>query len=110
MLYGFMLIAEDGQCWETKIGQEMLKLTIIDLIVTVGAILIIDFIRAIIVRQCNWSWCCTDLEAGWLGYGEFKIAENVLALCNNQAVIWIGAFFCPLLPGKILIIFFYIIP
>ena len=121
MLYGFMLIAEDGQCWETKIGQEMLKLTIIDLervwysfkwlihkklkcntytqIVTIIAILIIDFIRAIIVRQCNWAWCCTDLEAGWLGYGEFKIAENVLALCNNQAVIWIGAFFCPLLPA-----------
>ena len=23
---------QDGQCWETKIGQEMLKLTIIDLI------------------------------------------------------------------------------
>ena len=49
-------------------------------IVTIIAILIIDFIRAIIVRQCNWHWCCFDLEAGWLGYGEFKIAENVLAL------------------------------
>ena len=23
----------------------------------------------------------------------------MLALCNNQAVIWIGAFFCPLLPA-----------
>ena len=32
------------------------------------------------MRQCNWHWCCFDLEAGWLGYGEFKIAENVLAL------------------------------
>lgn len=78
---------------------ESLYLNALLKIVTIIAILIIDFIRAIIVRQCNWSWCCTDLEAGWLGYGEFKIAENVLALCNNQAVIWIGAFFCPLLPA-----------
>jgi urea transporter len=67
----------------------MLKLTIIDLIVTVAAILIIDFIRAVVVRSCNWSFCCFDMESGWLGYGEFKIAENVLALCNNQAVIWV---------------------
>lgn len=90
MLYGFVPIAFANKgCWETQIGQEMLKLTIIDLIVTIIAILVIDFIRAVIVRQCSWGCCCCDMEAGWLGYGEFKIAENVLALCNNQAVIWI---------------------
>ena len=29
MLYGFMLIAEDGQCWETKIGQGSFLLFVI---------------------------------------------------------------------------------
>lgn len=58
---GFVPIAfENNGCWETQIGQEMIKLTIIDLIVTIAAILVIDFIRAIVVRKCNWYFCCFE--------------------------------------------------
>ena len=61
---GFVPIAfENNGCWETQIGQEMIKLTIIDLIVTIAAILVIDFIRAIVVRKCNWYFCCFELDS-----------------------------------------------
>uniref|UniRef100_A0A182MBV0 TMC domain-containing protein n=1 Tax=Anopheles culicifacies TaxID=139723 RepID=A0A182MBV0_9DIPT len=46
-------------CWETMFGQELAKLTVMDL------------------------------------YGDFKIAENILHLVNNQGMVWMGMFFSP---------------
>lgn len=114
-----------SQCWETMFGQELVKLTVMDLVMqligykklffnvftnkinikrdkclqamTVVSILMVDFIRAIFVRILNkcWFW---DLEKVFPQYGDFKIAENILHLVNNQGMVWMGMFFSPGLP------------
>lgn len=48
-------------CWETLFGQELVKLTVLDLIFTIFATLFMDFFRALFVRFMNKCWCW-DLE------------------------------------------------
>ena len=66
-------------------------------IMTVINTLVLDFIRAVFVRFMN-NCCCWDLEKQFPQYGDFKIAENILHLVNNQGMVWMGMFFSPGLP------------
>ncbi|XP_059472075.1 transmembrane channel-like protein isoform X2 [Neocloeon triangulifer] len=96
-------------CWETMFGQELVKLTVMDLVMTVVTVLLIDFFRAIFVRFMNSCWCW-DLEKQFPQYGDFKIAENILQLVHNQGMVWMGMFFSPGLPAlnlvKLVMIFY----
>lgn len=47
--------------------QEMLKLSIIDMIFTVASILLIDFIRGLVVRYLS-DCCCWDLESKFVSW------------------------------------------
>lgn len=80
---------------------------------TVSSTIFVDFFRAVFVRFFNKCWCW-DLEKRFpkvsgflffsltkskmtigLQYGDFKIAENILHLVNNQGQVWMGMFFSP---------------
>lgn len=64
---------------------------------TVVSTFMVDFFRAVFVRYMNNCWCW-DLEKKFPQYGDFKMAENILHLVNNQGMVWMGMFFSPGLP------------
>uniref|UniRef100_A0A8C6WK03 Transmembrane channel-like protein n=1 Tax=Neogobius melanostomus TaxID=47308 RepID=A0A8C6WK03_9GOBI len=80
------------QCWETRVGQEMYKLTIFDLLINLAMLILVESPRRIVVD--NWPNKLTQ----WVGRQEFVVPNNVLGLVYGQTVAWTGAFFCPLLP------------
>ncbi|KTG45803.1 hypothetical protein cypCar_00002354 [Cyprinus carpio] len=90
-------------CWETRVGQEMYKLTLFDFLITIATLILVEFPRRIVVDHCSCK--LTQL----VGRQEFLVAPNVLALVYSQTVVWTGALFCPLLPfiNTIKFILFY---
>ncbi|KAM8827126.1 transmembrane channel-like protein 7 isoform 1-T1 [Synchiropus picturatus] len=80
------------QCWETRVGQEMYKLTLFDLLITVAVLVLVEFPRRILVD--NWPNKMTQ----FMGRQVFEVSSNVLGLVYSQTVVWAGALFCPLLP------------
>lgn len=70
--------------------QEMLKLSIIDMIFTVASILLIDFIRGLVVRYLS-DCCCWDLESKFV---SFTLAA-LLLLSSCKSFFFIH-YCCPL--------------
>ncbi|XP_055870846.1 transmembrane channel-like protein 3 [Biomphalaria glabrata] len=81
-------------CWETMIGQEVFKLTVLDMVALIAQHLVVDVLRTYFVRYCN-NLCCWDIEKNTPEYPEFKTAENILHLISNQGTVWLGVLFCP---------------
>ncbi|XP_021173817.2 transmembrane channel-like protein 7 [Fundulus heteroclitus] len=79
-------------CWETRVGQEMYKLTLFDLLVNIALLVLVEFPRRMVVD----NWSCKLSK--WVGRQEFVVPSNVLGLVYGQTVVWTGALFCPLLP------------
>uniref|UniRef100_A0A673K4J2 Transmembrane channel-like protein n=1 Tax=Sinocyclocheilus rhinocerous TaxID=307959 RepID=A0A673K4J2_9TELE len=90
-------------CWETRVGQEMYKLTLFDFLITIATLILVEFPHRIVVDHCSCK--LTKL----VGRQEFLVPPNVLALVYSQTVVWTGALFCPLLPfiNTIKFILFY---
>ncbi|XP_047024668.1 transmembrane channel-like protein 3 isoform X1 [Helicoverpa zea] len=92
--------AHAGQCWETSFGQEAYRLVLLDSVVSLFVLPFIEFTRGLIY---NWS----KSESA----PEFNIAYNSLTLIYNQAVLWFGMVFSPLLAVAVtlkLLLLFYI--
>ncbi|XP_067912295.1 transmembrane channel-like protein 7 isoform X2 [Heterodontus francisci] len=80
-------------CWETRIGQEMYKLMIFDLIIITSVTLFVEFPRKLIVTYC------TGVPFKWWGQQQFAVPQNVLEIVYGQTICWVGTFYSPLLPG-----------
>uniref|UniRef100_A0A8D2DUJ3 Transmembrane channel-like protein n=1 Tax=Sciurus vulgaris TaxID=55149 RepID=A0A8D2DUJ3_SCIVU len=87
--YWLNIVALSGEeCWETLIGQEIYRLLLMDFVFSLADSFLGEFLRRIIGKRFITS----------LGLQEFDIARNVLELIYAQTLVWIGMFFCPLLP------------
>ncbi|XP_007956523.1 transmembrane channel-like protein 5 [Orycteropus afer afer] len=87
--YWLNIVALSGEeCWETFIGQEIYRLLLMDFVFSLADSFLGEFLRRIIGKRLITS----------LGLQEFDIARNVLELIYAQTLVWIGIFFCPLLP------------
>ncbi|KAK1329750.1 hypothetical protein QTO34_009933 [Cnephaeus nilssonii] len=90
-------------CWETRMGQEMYKLLLFDLLTGLAVMLLIQFPRKLLCGLCPGA-------LGRLGTQEFQVPDEVLGLIYAQTVVWVGSFFCPLLPllntAKFLLLFY----
>ncbi|KAM9314697.1 transmembrane channel-like protein 7 [Pholidichthys leucotaenia] len=89
-------------CWETRVGQEMYKLTIFDFITVAAVTIFVEFPRKMIVKHCE----CGLTK--WWGQQEFAISQNVLEIVYGQTICWIGTFYSPLLPAICTIKYFFI--
>lgn len=89
-------------CWETRVGQEMYKLTIFDFIIIVAVTIFVEFPRKLIVNHCQCGL------AKWWGQQEFAIPQNVLEIVYGQTICWIGTFYSPMLPAICTIKYFFI--
>ncbi|CAK6962882.1 transmembrane channel-like protein 7 isoform X1 [Scomber scombrus] len=89
-------------CWETRVGQEMYKLTIFDFIIIIAVTIFVEFPRKLIVNYCDCGL------AKWWGQQEFSIPQNVLEIVYGQTICWIGTFYCPVLPAICTIKYFFI--
>lgn len=105
-VYSSLVILNHVQCWETYVGQQFYKLTLLDFAVYIVYTFLVEFPRKTIYERLKGK---IDLVANY-GSQEFDIPQNVLDLVYSQTLSWCGMFFTPLLPGisfvKCLIIFF----
>ena len=93
------------ECWETYVGQQFYKLTVMDFVINVAVVLMYEFPRRLFVEKMKDSKLVQ-----MIGLPEFDIPRSVLDIVYGQALCWIGAFFCPVIPlicvVKLLVVFY----
>ncbi|KAH8037440.1 hypothetical protein HPB51_009995 [Rhipicephalus microplus] len=89
-------------CWETAVGQQIYKLTMLDFIVGVTLVFVVECPRKLIFTRCQ----CKLAKV--IGPQEFNIPNRVLDLVYSQTLCWLGTFYCPFLPAITFIKYFII--
>ncbi|XP_046583503.1 transmembrane channel-like protein 7 isoform X1 [Haliotis rubra] len=101
LVYFWFKTAQEQDCWESFVGQEIYRLVIVDFIFTLLYTFFFEFVRRIMSQFCFKS----------ISRAEFGIGRNTLDLIYSQALCWLGTFYSPLLSCIVIIklwIIFYV--
>lgn len=98
---------DQPRCWETYVGQQLYKLTILDLIIMFISTFLVN-----LPRKCIGHKLMRGSRIGAaIGDIEFIIPKHVLDIVYGQTLCWLGMFYSPILPavtGIKLVFVFYI--
>ncbi|GAB1862504.1 Transmembrane channel-like protein 5 [Camponotus japonicus] len=85
-LFVFWIINSTSHCWQTKLGEEIYRLIVLDFIASIFG-MCFQFIRSMLYKKLSTK----------IGKPEFNIARNTLNLIYNQTLFWMGFYFSPLI-------------
>lgn len=87
-------------CWETRMGQQIYSVLVLDAIIQFGMTFVVNVARRGLFRFDN-KICKT------VGRMEFYVPGHVLDVVYSQTLCWIGVIYAPLLAAAALINFCY---
>ena len=99
---------ETPMCWETMLGQQLYRLTLMDFFVVIGVDLILQPCRRLFHKITK---SCDNRFFKLISTVEFQLPQNTLDLVYSQTICWVGLFYSPILPAIVAIkffIFFYV--
>lgn len=85
-------------CWETRLGQQIYSVILLDVLIHIGLALVVDVLRKSLTRFNN-SLCQT------LGRIEFFVPTHVLDIVYLQSACWLSIIFAPILTIVVSLIF-----
>lgn len=82
------------QCWESFVGQQLYRLCIFNAITAIAVSLLIQLPMMLIFRRV----ISKTHPLGFIAHPEFDLVGTTLDLVYDQAICWMGIFYCPMLP------------
>ncbi|XP_032777252.2 transmembrane channel-like protein 7 isoform X2 [Daphnia magna] len=85
---------QDAPCWETYVGQQLYRLCLFDVFITIFITILIEFPLALVFRRSvppTSRWTCITKP-------EFNLVGSTLDMVYSQSICWLGMFYCPVLP------------
>lgn len=79
---------------ETYVGQQLYRLCIFDLFITIVNTFFVELPLALILKRAVSS----TSRLNCIAHPEFNLVGNTLNMAYSQSICWLGMFYCPVLP------------
>jgi transmembrane channel-like protein len=81
-------------CWQNTLGQQFYRLAIIDILVSISMTILTNF---------GVKWFNVNIRKLEDPRVDFDMSKGILALANQESIVWIGSVWSPVLPCVVVI-------